>query len=204
MNNFCTSHVHPTSSSLVACTLPANYRKIYRIISTILLILLGVLLINEKIHRYYELKDAIRIERSLSAASAGRWYYDTQNDILVWDEGMFRLFNKSKETWTPTMKGFTDCLYTNDKESIVKLMENVIKNKSIYYARYRIVGDDGKIRNIVAFGSVSEDGKEFAGVCLPRLDDLPDITLSAKTFDSKIYKYNTIPANLEASADTHN
>jgi hypothetical protein len=183
--------------------LPAKCRKLYKISSVIILIILGGLLINEKVHRYYELKDSIRIDRALKATSAGRWYYDVDKDILVWDKGMFKLFNKTKDTWEPTMKGFTDCLYTSDRKSIVKLMEDVIQNRSVYYSRYRVVGDGGEVRNIVAFGSVSEDGKEFAGVCLPRLDDLPDITMGADTLNSEVYLYN-MPANLEASLNIHN
>lgn len=115
-------------------------------------------------------QDSEKVNRSLLAAKAGRWHYDVHSDKLIWDDNMLELFDVKREDFSNNLKGFTDRLHPDDKQRVIDLMSEVMKNKDGYYVEYKIIRGDGKIKEILASGHVSFDGKEFAGICLPKIE----------------------------------
>lgn len=144
--------------------------KTLDIILIILFVSLSCIVTLQKITNESLEKESQVLNKSLGAAKAGRWLYKIDEDQLIWDDGMYKLFNLPHQKELK-LSNFTNSLYEKDKDRIINIMDEVMKNNTTYYARYRAVGQNDEIIEIVAFGGMI-DNNTFAGICLPRVRDL--------------------------------
>jgi two-component system, sensor histidine kinase and response regulator len=113
--------------------------KILDIILIITFILLYCIITYQKIANEELSQESEMLNKSLGAAQAGRWLYKIDEDQLIWDDGMYKLFNAPRQK-DLKLSDFTNRLYEKDKERIIDIMNGVMNNNTTYYARYRAVG----------------------------------------------------------------
>lgn len=101
----------------------------------------------------------------MDAVDAGVWSWNLKTDELFWDDRMFSLFGKSKDTFTGTISFFFDCLHPSDRERVEAEIQKAIKDNTCFVSKYTILVGDKSKRVILAFGR--SDNRYMRGICLP-------------------------------------
>ncbi len=94
-------------------------------------------LVNE---RTFELKEAQRIGK------IGSWKYNNITKELSWTDEVYRIFEKTPNTFTPTYSSFTNCLNKNYKAAFKNTYETSLKKKKPYTLEYQITTQSGKTK----------------------------------------------------------
>ncbi|WP_339712858.1 ATP-binding protein [uncultured Kriegella sp.] len=96
-----------------------------------------------------------RIERSESnlnraqqIASLGSWELDMVEDKLTWSEEMFRIFEKTPNTFEVTNETFLQAVHPDDRDFILKTYNDSIKNKKSYQITYRLKFGENHIKYV--------------------------------------------------------
>lgn len=100
---------------------------------------------------------AKRLQLATNSAGMGIWDWDTVNDHLVWDQGMYHLYNINEKQFEPVHDGLTSRMHPQDLESGHEDIQNAITGRKEYDTDFRIVLDDSSVRYIKATGIVERD-----------------------------------------------
>jgi PAS domain-containing protein len=104
---------------------------------------------------------------ALEAADAGRWYWDLKTGELLWDDHMFRLFGKSKSSWTQKFDSLEASIHPEDVERVKIKIDKAIAERGGYHDTFRIITESGEVREIRASALVSKNRKYMTGLNLP-------------------------------------
>jgi two-component system, LuxR family, sensor kinase FixL len=98
-----------------------------------------------------------RIELAASAAELGMWMWDiVRNDIWITDKGRALFgFARSEKL---DFNRFRSMLHPEDRESVLKAVENSLRTGAEYQSEYRVVLPDGQLRWIAGRGHVEFNG----------------------------------------------
>lgn len=108
-----------------------------------------------------------KTDRVLSDVKVGVWVYNPNEDILHWDNTMFKIFGKKETGKVLNYSFFLNSLHKEDLERVNNLVETAVKEKSYYNTVYKIIRDDLSIGFIRAYGTLMEDKINIAGICIP-------------------------------------
>ena len=103
---------------------------------------------NEKRAEEEFIKLSERLSLASSTAQIGIWDWDIKNDILIWDEQMYSLYDMEKRKFTYKMEAWESRLYVDDKEIAIKEIKKVINGEGDFDLVFRIVRPDGSLRFI--------------------------------------------------------
>lgn len=95
-----------------------------------------------------------RLELALSASHVGVWEYDLLSKDLIWDEGMYSLYNLNKENVAGTFEAWQSALHPDDKERMLTLVKSAVSNNKRFDISFRIQLPDKRIKVIRALGDV--------------------------------------------------
>jgi PAS domain S-box-containing protein len=102
---------------------------------------------------------ANRLRLATSSAGMGIWDRDLVNNQLVWDEGMYSLF----EIYEKELRSAYDCwasrLHPQDLERVKEDIQNAIAGRKDYDTDFRIVLDDSSVRYIKASAVIEQDAE---------------------------------------------
>lgn len=93
-----------------------------------------------------ELSD--RLELALQAGNIGVWEWDVTNDVLVWDDRMYELFDVPRSVQPLSYQTFISRVHPDDRSPVEAALQNAIANSTKFDCEFRIVLDDGTIRFI--------------------------------------------------------
>lgn len=157
---------------------------------------------NELLHTETLLKESKEIAHDemkaltdkllLATASAGMgiWDWDIEKDILLWDDGMHRLYDINEFEFGSIYKGWISRLHPEDLVRVNEDIQMAITGKKDYDTEFRIVMNDLSIRYIRATGIIEKD----KGGKIIRLVGLNwDISEEKETFE-KLRKANRMYA----------
>ncbi|RYE53801.1 MAG: PAS domain S-box protein, partial [Sphingobacteriales bacterium] len=91
-----------------------------------------------------------RLELTTRVNQIGIWEYNLDTDRLYWNDTMFELYSRSKDSFTADLNAWTQCLHPEDLEKTQKLLRESIENFLPFIAKFRIIQPDGSIRYIHA------------------------------------------------------
>lgn len=91
-------------------------------------------------------KSEERLRVALSAASMGTWWWDASADRDTRDAGLNRMLGLDPVESTQPRADLFDRLHPDDRGDAERALESAIRNRSVYFAEYRIVRSDGTIR----------------------------------------------------------
>lgn len=105
-------------------------------------------------------------QMGLEAANVGVWWWDIDQDRLVWDSEQFRIFGVDEETWTPSYRGFEQLIHPDDRDWIKEVVAQCLANNTAYRAVFRAIRPSGELVYIRAYGRVFSESpvRVFAGV----------------------------------------
>jgi PAS domain S-box-containing protein len=94
-----------------------------------------------------------RMELAASAAELGMWMWDiARNEIWITDKGRILFgFGASEKI---NFDRFRSVLHPEDRESVLKTVENSLRTGAEYEAEYRVILPDGRLRWIAGRGHV--------------------------------------------------
>lgn len=116
----------------------------------------------------------MQIDTALTATEVGVWYWDVQNNRMIGDRNLLRLFGVQSDDDGVPLEEYIERLHDDDRDRVIQAVEDVLARGGAYSEEYRIVQPDGRERWILARGRVEldDDGKpiSFPGVAVDVTD----------------------------------
>ena len=107
--------------------------------------------------KFQEMSDRLAI--ATKAANVGVWDYNVVDNILVWDDNMYRLYGIRKEDFSGVYEAWTTAVHPEDQEEGKKRIEMAISGEKEFDTEFRVVWPNGQIRYIRAFAITQRDKK---------------------------------------------
>ena len=95
-----------------------------------------------------------RLDHAIKALKFGIWDWDVENDVLVWDDYMYTLYDISKENFSGAYEAFIKTLHPSDKDRVTSEISRCIKVKSVFISEFRILTQNQSEKMIAANGRV--------------------------------------------------
>lgn len=110
-------------------------------------------------------------------AKVGRWTWTVGDHdkpgTLRWDDAMMEIYGTTRDEWSKKegYHAWFDRVHPEDQEFVQSRIELSVKNKGGYSAVFRVIGDNGETRYILASGTITADGRHMTGICLELTGD---------------------------------
>ncbi|WP_161991970.1 sensor histidine kinase [Flagellimonas algicola] len=98
-----------------------------------------------------------RMRVAVESSNIGIWDYDIVNNILVWDDNMYDLYQIDRNEFSGEVAAWEQTIHPEDKEKSLKEVELAIEGKKEFNTEFRIITADGTIRHIHGRGKVFRD-----------------------------------------------
>jgi PAS domain S-box-containing protein len=109
-------------------------------------------LTEEKIRELNE-----RISTATRASQVGIWDWDIKNNILDWDDQMYKLYGIKKEDFPKAYEAWLQGVHSDDREYSDLISQQAIRGEKAYNTEFRVVWPDRSIHWIKASGQVFFD-----------------------------------------------
>src|SRR5258705_12840571 len=102
-----------------------------------------------------------RLKLAIDGASLGIWDWDVEQDRLVWDDSMYRLYGVRKEEFSGAFDAWSKCLVPEDAARARADVEAALRGDREYLSDFKVRRADGAIRIIRGVGQIirNADGK---------------------------------------------
>lgn len=100
--------------------------------------------VNRELEKYKNL--STHLNNSQRIAKVGYWQYNFNADELIWSDEVYKIFEVSPDTFSPTMELFDEFVHPEDFPSVTKTFRNAIKNREHYEIVHRIVLKEDRIK----------------------------------------------------------
>jgi PAS domain S-box-containing protein len=101
------------------------------------------------------------LELAIDAANVGIWDWDTENNILHWDETMYKLFGVEKETFEVANEAWRKGLHPDDFKHTNADIQAALNGEKDFDSEFRVIWPDKSIHFIRGLANVirNEKGK---------------------------------------------
>jgi len=99
-----------------------------------------------------------RLELAANAAGFGVWDLDLKRNMLVWDDGMYRLYGMAPEDFEGAYEAWQKGVHPEDVGKASREVELAIAGEKEFDTEFRVVYPSGEIHHIKAYAMVSRDG----------------------------------------------
>lgn len=91
----------------------------------------------------------------------GIWKFDPVNNILEWDDSMYRLYGVSKENFSGAYDAWVRTLHPDFTDKAQKQFYQALKNKDQFHFKtsFGIMPSEGKIRYIETYAAIQRNTK---------------------------------------------
>jgi two-component system, cell cycle sensor histidine kinase and response regulator CckA len=93
-----------------------------------------------------------RFRYALDASGIGAWSFDLQTEEFIWSYGVDNLHDFSPARQTRNIDQFLEHIWLEDQDVILKLIEQVLAEKTDFCVEYRVVWQNGNVRWIQCKG----------------------------------------------------
>lgn len=101
-----------------------------------------------------------RISTAARASQLGIWDWDIKNNILEWDDEMYRLYGIKKEDFPKAYEAWLQGVHPDDRENTDRISQQAVRGEKAYDTEFRVVWPDGSVHWIKASGQVFFDGNK--------------------------------------------
>ena len=104
-----------------------------------------------------------RLSLVTRVGGVGIWDYNIVENILTWDDQMFVLYGVGRDQFLGAYEAWKNCLHPDDLVTSEKELQMAIVGEKDFNTEFRVIWEDGTVRNIRAMGIVSlnEKGEPF-------------------------------------------
>jgi len=103
-----------------------------------------------------------RLKLATESANIGIWDWDVKENILVWDDSMYKLYDVEKSNFSGALDAWQKTLFPDDFDAANKEVEYALSGKKNFNTTFRIITRDGAIKHIHAQGNVQFDANKEA------------------------------------------
>ena len=104
--------------------------------------------------------DERRFRLAQKAANIGSWDWNIISGDLTWSEKIEPMFGFKKGKFKGTYEAFLYCVHPEDRDFVVKSVDDCLNLKKRYAIEHRIIWPDGTIRWVSERGDVIRDKKD--------------------------------------------
>jgi PAS domain S-box-containing protein len=105
-------------------------------------------------------RSAERLRVALEAGRMGAWEYEIATGAVKWSTGLETIHGVSPRTLPRTLQAFRDQIHSADRDRVLDVISESIRQRLDHHIEYRIVRPDGSIRWIEGHGQIFTDGNE--------------------------------------------
>lgn len=98
-----------------------------------------------------------RLTIATNAAGIGIWEYNIPDNILIWDDNMYKLYGVRKEDFSGVYDAWERTIHPEDKERSQKEVALAINGEKDFNTEFRVVWPNGKVHVIKAEAVVQTD-----------------------------------------------
>jgi PAS domain S-box-containing protein len=98
-----------------------------------------------------------RLSIATRAGGVGVWDWDEENNLLIWDEQMFRLYGICREEFTHAVDAWTKRLHPLDRERAVEEFMQAVRGERTFDTEFRVLWPDGSVHHIRAIARLRRD-----------------------------------------------
>lgn len=103
-------------------------------------------------------KREAQLVESQKVAKLGSWDLDLASQKLECSDEIFNMFDKDRETYTPSFEKFTQCVHQDDIELMQTTFNNALESDDVLcHAILQIVNDSGRQWVMEAYGKIRRD-----------------------------------------------
>jgi len=114
---------------------------------------IGIAFARDKAVKELEISER-RYNLAQKAANIGSWDWDITTGELIWSEKIEPMFGFEKGKFEGTYEAFLNCVHPDDREYVVKSVNDCLYNKKKYAIEHRIIWPNGDIRWVLEKGDV--------------------------------------------------
>ena len=105
-------------------------------------------------------KTSDRLALALSSGAIGYWEFNIQQNYLVWDDRMYEMYGKLRETNSPiTYATWISSLHPDDRHATETLLQQAVLELAEYDCEFRVIHPDRSIHFIKAYGKVEKNAQ---------------------------------------------
>jgi len=98
-----------------------------------------------------------RLSLAARAGGVGIWDYDVVNNLLIWDDQMFKLYGITREQFSGAYEAWQAGLHPEDRQSGDDRIQLALRGEKEFDIEFRVLWPDGTIRHIRGFALVQRD-----------------------------------------------
>ena len=95
-----------------------------------------------------------RMELATDSAGIGVWDWDLTANKLAWDDGMYRLYGITAESFANSYEAWQECVHPDDFSRVIKEVETATGGGKSFDTEFRVRWPDGETRYIKAAAQV--------------------------------------------------
>lgn len=101
---------------------------------------------SERESKQFLLQTLDDLHETQKLAKIGRWELDLKNNILLWNQTVYDIFEKDSSSIKPTYEGFLELIHPDDVDLVKNTYSNSLANRVPYEVTHRIQMEDGRIK----------------------------------------------------------
>jgi PAS domain S-box-containing protein len=122
----------------------------------------GVISIVQDITDRIQAEEALRtsaaqLRFALRAAQLQTWYWDIQNNQIIWSEGLGKLFGLPANAVPEGFEAYTQLIHPEDRPLVMKTINEAFQHQSSYVVTHRVIWEDGSVHWIEGRGDFIYD-----------------------------------------------
>ena len=139
-----------------------------------------------------------RLQLAIDAAGLGIWDWDVEQDRLVWDDSMYRLYGVNKDEFGGAFDAWSQCLVPEDWERATGDVQAALRGDREYRSDFRVRRADGAIRTIRGMAQTIRraDGRPVRMVGINR--DVTDMINAEREREQLVLELRKHQEHLEA------
>jgi PAS domain S-box-containing protein len=108
-------------------------------------------------------ESAAQLLEAQAIAHLGNWSWDIRTNQISWSDELYRIFETDKDAQTLDFEKYTALIHPEDRDYVIKTIQNAITHASPYNIYHRLIFDNGKIKTIHSRGEVLQnpEGETF-------------------------------------------
>ncbi|MFA6310146.1 MAG: transporter substrate-binding domain-containing protein [Sterolibacterium sp.] len=139
-----------------------HYAAILGMLLLLLIAVVWTVTLRKELAKRRTAEDNLRLlnERFSLAANAARmgvWDWDIQNNVLLWDEGMYALYGIERKNFSGAYEAWLRGVHPDDRVASDEISKLARRGEREYDPEFRVIWPDGSIHYLKAYGQVIRD-----------------------------------------------
>src|SRR5215213_161022 len=142
---------------------------------------------NKATRSEHEFQDLLRrLELALDASRIGVWEHSIEQDGILWDAQMHRLYETGETCRLVPASLWSNAIHPDDRERAERDFEQAIGTRGAYNSQFRIVLPSGEIRHLRSRAHFYVDAEGLPSFIGAEWDVTADVLLNAELARQKV------------------